>query len=490
MLMAPLPPSNLPPMAGTGAATPWGGRFHEAPAEKIRRFTESVSFDRRLAEHDIRGSLAHARMLSATGFITRQEFAQIEEGLGKIAARVREGSFTWREDLEDVHMNIEAALTEITPAGAKLHTARSRNDQVATTVRLWLKDEIRSQQAAMRKLQAALVQAAEANTAAPMPGYTHLQRAQPVLLAHHLMAYVEMLDRDHRRLEDAHARTNVCPLGCGALAGSTLPLDREATARELGFVDSRGRPRVAANSMDAVSDRDFIAEFLAAAAICAVHLSRLAEDLILWASAEFAFVRLADAHTTGSSLMPQKKNPDVPELVRGKSGRVVGNLVALLVTLKGLPMTYNRDLQEDKQRLFDTADTLRDCLDLMADVMAAAQFDTRAMRRAAADPSLLATDIADDLVRRGVPFREAHRLVGTAVRVAQDSGRDIGDLSPDEWLAISPELAGAADLLRSGARRRLGARATAGSPNPGLARKEIARWRRILNRASGQDGDA
>lgn len=467
-------------MAGTGANTPWGGRFHEAPEEKVRRFTESVSFDRRLAEHDIRGSLAHARMLASSSLITAQECSDIQGGLAKIAADIRDGRFTWREDLEDVHMNIEAALTEITPAGAKLHTARSRNDQVATAMRLWLKDEIRAQQAAIRRLQGSLLRAASDQPGAVMPGYTHMQRAQPVSLAHHLLAYVEMLDRDHGRLGDAFARTNVCPLGCGAIAGSTLPVDREFTARDLGFIDARGRPRIAMNSMDAVSDRDFVAEFLASAALCAVHLSRLAEDLILWCSAEFGFARLADAHTTGSSLMPQKKNPDVPELVRGKCGRVTGNLVALLVTLKGLPMTYNRDLQEDKQRLFDTADTLRDSLDLMADVVAGAQFDGKAMRRAASDPSSLATDIADDLVRRGVPFREAHRLVGTAVRIAQDSGRDIGGLEREEWLAISPALASAADLLRSGARRRLDARTSAGSPNPRLVRKEIARWRRIL----------
>lgn len=467
-------------MPDTGAATPWGGRFHEAPAETIRRFTESVSYDHRLAEHDIRGSLAHARMLAAAGLLGHEEFAQIRAGLEKIAATIRSGDFPWSQELEDVHMNIEAALTEITPAGAKLHTGRSRNDQVATAMRLWLKDEIRAQQAVIRKLQRALVRAADDDPAAVMPGYTHLQRAQPVLLAHHLLAYVEMLDRDHGRFEDALARTNICPLGAGALAGSTLPLDREATALDLGFVDPRGRPRLSANSMDAVGDRDFVVEFLATAALCSVHLSRLAEDLILWCSSEFGFLSLADAHTTGSSLMPQKKNPDVPELVRGKSGRVVGNLVALLVTLKGLPMTYNRDLQEDKQRLFDTADTLRDCLGLMADVIAGARFDTRAMRRAAGDASLLATDIADDLVRRGVPFREAHRLVGSAVRMAQDSGRDIGRLDPEEWAAISPELADAAALLRSGARRRLEDRATEGSPNPRRVRKEITRWRRLL----------
>lgn len=476
-------------MAGTGADTPWGGRFHDAPAEKVRRFTESVSYDRRLAAHDIRGSVAHARMLSTAKLITDKEFVEIRDGLAKIAEDVRSGAFAWREELEDVHMNIEAALTDITPAGAKLHTARSRNDQVATTMRLWLKDEIRIVQTAIRRLQRALIRAAGDDPLAPMPGYTHLQPAQPILLAHHLLAHVEMLERDHGRLDDAFDRTGVCPLGCGAIAGSTLPLDREATARELGFVDSRGRPRLAANSMDAVSDRDFVAEFLAAAAICSVHLSRLAEDLILWCTSEFGFVRLADAHTTGSSLMPQKKNPDVPELIRGKCGRVTGNLVALLVTLKGLPMSYNRDLQEDKERLFDTADTVRDSLDLMADVIAEASFNVRAMRRAAGDASLLATDIADELVRRGVPFREAHRIVGIAVRVAQDSGRDIGGLDREEWLAISPELADAAAILRSGTRRRLEARATSASPNPRLVRKEINRWRRLLREeASPREG--
>ena len=387
-------------------------------------------------------------------------------------------------------MNIEAALTEITPAGAKLHTARSRNDQVATTIRLWMKDEIRTHQVAIRRLQTSLVTAAEDGVLVVMPGYTHLQRAQPVLLAHHLLAYVEMLDRDHARLNDAFSRTNMCPLGAGAIAGSTLPVDRDATARELGFVDARGRTCVAANSMDAVSDRDFIVEFLSAAALCSVHLSRLAEDIILWCTAEFGFVELADAHSTGSSLMPQKKNPDVPELVRGKCGRVTGNLVSLLVTLKGLPMTYNRDLQEDKERLFDTADTVRNCLDIMADAIAGARFNPKAMRRAASDPSLLATDVADDLVRRGIPFREAHRLVGTAVRKARDSGRDIGELDHNEWLAISPALGEAAGLVRSGARRRLGAREPTGSPNPRLVRKEITRWRRALNDATARHAEA
>lgn len=473
-------------MADQGTDTLWGGRFHEAPAEKVRRFTESVSFDARLALHDIRGSMAHASMLGAVGLLTQQELSEIRDGLGQISNDIRAGAFKWRPELEDVHMNIEAALTEITPAGAKLHTARSRNDQVATTVRLWLKDEILAQQNATRRLQEALVKAADREPAALLPGYTHLQRAQPVLLAHHLLAYVEMLERDHARLNDALGRTNCCPLGAGAIAGSTLPIDREATARTLGFVDSRGHPCVIGNSMDAVSDRDFIVEFLAAGALCAVHLSRLAEDIILWCTSEFNFVELADAHTTGSSLMPQKKNPDVPELVRGKTGRVTGNLVSLLVTLKGLPMTYNRDLQEDKQRLFDTADTLRDCLGLMADVIDGAKFHLKNMRRAASDPSLLATDVADELVRRGVPFREAHRLVGTAVRIARDSGRDIGELEHDEWMAISPLLEDAAGLVRSGPRRRLAARSPEGSPNPRLVRKEITRWRHFLEDAAGR----
>ena len=341
------------------------GRFAGEPAAEVAAFSESISFDWRLWKHDLAGSLAHAAMLRKVGILTAREFQAIQAGLEAIAVDIAAGRFAWQPELEDVHMNIEAELTRRVPAGAKLHTGRSRNDQVALDLRLWLRDEIAALSAEIRGLQRALVELGAANAAVVIPGYTHLQRAQPVYFAHHLLAYVEMLERDHSRLADGVRRLNVCPLGAGALAGSTLPLDREFVARQLGFVDERGRPRLTENSMDAVSDRDFVVEFAAAGALLAVHLSRLAEDVILWAGTEFNFVRIADAYTTGSSLMPQKRNPDVAELTRGKSGRVIGNLVALLTLLKGLPMTYNRDLQEDKERLFDTADTVRACVRLM-----------------------------------------------------------------------------------------------------------------------------
>src|SRR5581483_1879578 len=326
------------------------GRFAGGPGSDVAQFTESISFDWRLWRQDIVGSMAHAAMLHRIGVLSRAELKAIVNGLNSIGEEIAKGEFRWRPELEDVHMNIEAELTRRAPAGAKLHTGRSRNDQVALDMRLWLRAEITALAGEIRMLQKALVGLARRNAEVVIPGYTHLQRAQPVYLAHHLLAYVEMLERDHERLRDCFLRANVCPLGSGALAGSTLPLDREAVAIKLGFVDAAGQPRVTQNSMDAVSDRDFAVEFCAAAALFGVHLSRLAEDCVLWASAEFHFISIADAYTTGSSLMPQKKNPDVAELTRGKSGRVIGNLMSLLALLKGLPMSYNRDLQEDKER--------------------------------------------------------------------------------------------------------------------------------------------
>jgi argininosuccinate lyase len=324
------------------------GRFAGGPAADAARFTESVSFDRRLWRHDILGSMAHAGMLQRIGVLTRPELKSIVRHLDAIGREIAAGKFRWQPGLEDVHMNIEAELTRRAPAGAKLHTGRSRNDQVALDLRLWLRDEIVELDAETRSLQKALARLAEKHVNVLIPGYTHLQRAQPVSLAHHLLAYVEMLARDQQRLADGFFRLNICPLGSGAIAGSTLPLDRPLVARLLGFTDAGGRPRLTQNSMDAVSDRDFVIEFCAAAALLAVHLSRLAEDLILWATAEFNFIRIDDAYTTGSSLMPQKRNPDIAELARGKTGRVIGNLVSLLTLLKGLPLAYNRDLQEDK----------------------------------------------------------------------------------------------------------------------------------------------
>src|SRR6266566_5494369 len=330
------------------------GRFAAGPAAAVAQFTQSISFDWRLWRHDIRGSRAHAAMLRKIGVLTRPELRAIEQGLHAIERKIVAGKFRWRPELEDVHMNIEAELTRRVPAGTKLHTGRSRNDQVALDMRLWLRDETTALVTEVRILQRALVRLGERNRDVVIPGYTHLQRAQPIYFAHHLLAYVEMLARDQQRLRESVARLNVCPLGSGALAGSTLPLQRELVAELLGFVDPRGRPQVTQNSMDAVSDRDFAVEFCSIASLIAVHLSRLAEDLVLWASSEFNFVQIADAYATGSSLMPQKKNPDVAELARAKSARVIGNLVALLTLLKGLPMSYNRDLQEDKRPLFDT----------------------------------------------------------------------------------------------------------------------------------------
>jgi argininosuccinate lyase len=370
------------------------GRFASGPAADVAAFSESISFDHRLWRQDIIGSIAHAKMLAKIGVLTEAECDSITRGLEQIGNEIAGGKFKWKPELEDVHMNIEAELTRRVPAGSKLHTARSRNDQVALDVRMWLRDQIVELSAESRGLQRALVNLGERNAAVIIPGYTHLQRAQPVYFAHHLLAYVEMLARDEERLADCFRRVNVCPLGSGAIAGSTLALDRGFVAKELGFVDAKGRPLVTQNSMDAVSDRDFAVEFCAVAALLGVHLSRLAEDVILWASAEFNFAKIADAYTTGSSLMPQKKNPDVAELTRGKSARVIGNLVSLLTLLKGLPMTYNRDLQEDKERLFDSADTVRGCVRLMTAMLDNTSVNGESCRAAASDPTLLATDLA------------------------------------------------------------------------------------------------
>src|SRR5579871_366985 len=391
------------------------GRFAGGPGDDVARFSQSISFDWRLWKHDILGSMAHATMLQKIGVLSRAELSAILKGLDAIAKEIQTGHFHWRADLEDVHMNIEAELTRRVPAGAKLHTGRSRNDQVALDMRMWLRDEIFELINEARTLQKALVELGEKNVDVLIPGYTHLQLAQPVYFAHHLLAYVEMLERDYGRMEDCFLRVNVCPLGSGAIAGSTLPLKREMVAKLLGFVDGKGRPKITQNSMDAVSDRDFAVEFCAIAALIAVHLSRLAEDVILWASAEFNFVKIADAYTTGSSLMPQKKNPDIAELTRGKSGRVIGNLVSLLTLLKGLPMTYNRDLQEDKERLFDTVDTVRATVRLTAAMLRNMKVNRAACQSAASDPALLATDLADYLVRKGIPFRQAHHAVGAIV---------------------------------------------------------------------------
>ncbi|MCD6337964.1 MAG: argininosuccinate lyase [Verrucomicrobia bacterium] len=471
-----------PPQGGDPARPPArSGRFAAGPAAETQAFSESISFDWRLWEQDIRGSKAHARMLRKIGVLDAGELEGILRGLDEIAADIRAGKFPWRPELEDVHMNIEAELTRRVPAGAKLHTGRSRNDQIALDMRLWLRDRIDELTLALRRLQLALAELGGRHRRAVIPGYTHLQRAQPVLFAHHLLAYVEMFERDAGRLADARERANECPLGCGALAGSTLPLDREAVARELGFVDRAGKPRLTRNSMDAVGDRDFVVEFCAAAALLAVHLSRLSEDLILWASAEFGFIRISDAYSTGSSLMPQKRNPDVAELIRGKSGRVIGNLTAMLTLLKGLPMTYNRDLQEDKERLFDSADTVLACVRLMAGMLEQAELNEKACRRAASDPTLLATDLADWLVSRGVPFREAHDVVGRLVACAESLGKPLHRLSAEELAQVDPRLTVEARAVFS-LRRALERRRAPGAPSFRNVSLELRRWRSRLRK--------
>lgn len=455
------------------------GRFAGGPAGDVAAFSESISFDWRLWRQDIRGSLAQAAMLRKMGILSAAELKEIQSGFAAISSEIESGRFVWRPELEDVHMNLEAELTRRVPAGAKLHTGRSRNDQVALDIRMWLRDEIDALGGELVQLQRALVSLGVRHQQVIIPGYTHLQRGQPVYFAHHCLAYVEMLERDRDRLADTRNRANVCPLGSGALAGSTLPLDREFVARLLGFVDPRGRVRITQNSMDGVSDRDFLVEFCAAAALLAVHLSRLAEDLILWASSEFNFIRIADAYTTGSSLMPQKKNPDVAELTRGKSGRVIGNLVSLLTLLKGLPMTYNRDLQEDKERVFDSADTVRACLRLMAAMLGKTSVNVEPCRQAASDPQLLATDLADYLVRQGVPFRQAHHLVGAVVAWAEAAKKPLSAVTLSEFQAISPqfgpEVLEVFDLARAMEKRGI-----VGAPGTREVQRQLRRWSKRL----------
>ena len=418
-------------------------------------------------------------MLQKIGVLTPAEAKSIIAGLDKIGKEIAAGTFKWKPELEDVHMNIESALTERVPAGAKLHTARSRNDQVSLDMRLWLREEITSLLAEMVGLQRALVALGEHNIDVIIPGYTHLQRAQPVYFAHHLLAYVEMFERDCERLWDCHSRVNVCPLGSGAIAGSTLKLDRVLAAKLLGFVDADGKVQITQNSMDAVSDRDFAIEFCAAGAVLAMHLSRLAEDVILWASTEFNFIKIADAYTTGSSLMPQKKNPDVAELTRGKTGRVYGNLMSVLTLLKGLPMTYNRDLQEDKERLFDTADTVRACVRLMSAMLLNTTVNKPVCLAAASDPGLLATDLADYLVQKGIPFRKAHHVVGAVVALAESSGKPLNKLTLGDLQSIDRAFQRDAlsifSLERAMAKRNL-----PGAPGTKEVAKQLARWKKLL----------
>jgi len=450
------------------------GRFEESMSTLLRDYGESVSFDWRLFRHDIKGSIAHARALKKAGFLTADEFLAIDAGLTAIGVEIAAGKFQFSVELEDIHMNIERELTNrIGDAGAKLHTARSRNDQVATDLRLYLSDEILALQSAVRLLQKSLLGLAAANEGVIIPGYTHLQRAQPVPLGHHLLAYVEMLERDHGRLNDTAKRMDELPLGSGALAGSTIVLDREAIALELGF------SRVTQNSLDGVGDRDFACELLSSLAILGMHLSRLSEDVVLWTTTEFGFARLNDRHATGSSLMPQKKNPDIAELTRGKTGRLYGNLFRLLTVLKGLPMAYNRDLQEDKEAVFDSVDTARMALAVTAEMMQALIINRAAMTEAASDPSLLATDLAEELVRKGVPFRKAHDLVGKLAAESSKSAIPLNQLPADLIRELSPELIDIWEVLFD-ATRSLAARTATGAPSQENVSTRIVHWNSLL----------
>ncbi len=452
---------------------PWDGRFREGQSKAVEAFTESVSFDRRLYRQDIAGSKAHAAMLAEQGIITEQDAQDIAAGLDRILVEIESGEFQWREDLEDVHMNIESRLTELVgEAGRKLHTGRSRNDQVALDFRLYAAERLRSWQSGCAALIAALVDQAVAHKDVLLPGCTHFQPAQPVSLAQHLLAYAWMLRRDFERMADCLGRTEVSPLGAAALAGTTHDLDPWATARKLGL------GKVFDNSMDAVSDRDFAVEALFCASLCMVHLSRFCEELIIWANPNFGYLGLPDAYATGSSIMPQKKNPDVAELIRGKVGRVHGALVALLTTLKGLPLAYNRDMQEDKEPFFEADKTLDACLSLMAGMTAALRFRPERMRQALKSGFVNATELADYLVRKGVPFRDAHHATGRAVALAEESGRGLEDLAVEELRGCAPEveedvyeaLAFETAVLR---------RDTHGGTGPGpVARqlKELRRW--------------
>ena len=456
-------------------AKTWSGRFNEPVAELVKRYTASVEFDKRLAEFDIQASLAHARMLAAQKIVDGQDLAAIEHGLAEILEEIRDGSFHWSIDLEDVHLNIEKCLTDkVGDAGKRLHTGRSRNDQVATDVRLWLRASLDDIVGLIFELQKSLLDLAEQHTDTVMPGFTHLQVAQPVTFGHHLMAYYEMLKRDAGRFADCRKRINQLPLGAAALAGTSYPIDRLMVARELGF-DS-----VCENSLDAVSDRDFAIEFTACAALLMTHLSRFSEELILWSSQPFGFVNIADRFCTGSSIMPQKKNPDVPELVRGKTGRVNGHLVALLTLIKAQPLAYNKDNQEDKEPLFDTVDTLVPTLQIYADMLRGVHVNREAMRRAAMKGFVTATDLADYLVRNGLPFRDAHEVVALAVRYAETRSCDLSDLSLTELRDFS-DLIGkdVYDVLTL--EGSLASRNHIGGTAPAQVRLAIARARKAFN---------
>ena len=474
------PPGGIhPPGAGN---TAWGGRFGEAPSDAMARFGASVDVDQRLAAEDIRGSIAHVRMLEAQKIIGSEDAQLIVAGLQQIDRDITAGQMQWQPALEDVHMNIESALTEhIGAAGGRLHTARSRNDQVATDMRMWTRDACGATASHLDRLMTVIWARANESLDLLMPGYTHLQRAQPVRLSHHLLAWVEMLDRDRGRLLDAARRMNECPLGAGALATTTFPIDRHATATALGF------SRPTQNSLDTVADRDFLVESVSALANCAVHLSRIAEEIVLWCSQEFAFMELSDAFATGSSMMPQKKNPDVAELVRGKTGRVVGDLVSLLMMLKGLPLTYNRDMQEDKTPTFDAFDTVNASVEVLAGALATARFRAERLRQALSQGFVTATELADYLAERGVPFREAHGITGRLVRLAIDAGKGLEALTLEELrkehVAFTDDVFATLDPEMAVERRDV-----IGGPSRNQVGAQLRRWSEEL-RARGIDLD-
>jgi argininosuccinate lyase len=453
---------------------PWAGRFTEATNALVEEYTASIQYDWRLFPYDIAGSIAHAAMLGRTGIITQKEARKIIGGLKGILQEITDGKFEFSMELEDIHMNIESRLVrKIGPVGGKLHTARSRNDQVALDLRMYLRDEIMEIRRLLRELQKTLIGLAARNQDAVMPGYTHLQRAQPVLFGHHLLAYYEMFERDRDRLADCYRRVNVMPLGAGALAGTVLPIDRRMVAELLGFNG------VSENSMDAVSDRDFAVEFVAACSQIMVHLSRMSEELVLWSTAEFGFITIADAFTTGSSIMPQKKNPDVAELSRGKAGRVFGNLTALLVIMKGLPLSYNRDMQEDKEPVFDTADTVSQALAVMAGMLESVTVHGDAMRHAAEDGFITATDLADYLVRKGLPFRQAHEVVGRAVLRALELACGLKDLPLAEYKKFSRLIA--KDVYQSlSVDASVGRRTSFGGTAPANLKKRLAALQKLV----------
>jgi argininosuccinate lyase len=454
----------------------WGGRFSEGPADLMLRFSESVSFDKRLAPFDILVNKAHSAMLAHIGILTAEERDGIHSGLDQVSEMIGGGSLLWERKLEDVHMNIEQVLKRLEPAAAKLHTARSRNDQVATDMRLFFKSACVDVEQQLVALIRVLVRLAESHRDVFIPGYTHLQRAQPVSMAHQFLAYAEMFDRDRRRFRQVALNANVCPLGAGAIAGTTIPIDREFVAEYLGFVDADGRPQVTRNSMDAVSDRDLFIEFASACALCGLHFSRVAEDMILWSSQEFHFIDLPDAFCTGSSLMPQKKNPDSMELLRGKAARLNGNLQTLCMLVKGLPFTYNRDLQEDKPPVFDSYDTTMLSLEVLGQTLAGLRVREDVCARAVADPLLLATDLADYLVLKGVPFRDSHHIVGQLVKMAEEKQVPIHRLSFEEVRKTSDAFdEDWTDVfnLRTAMAKRVGA----GMPGPNQIQLELERWR-------------